>query len=225
MPTVLITGANRGLGLEFARQYAAGGWRVMATARDPEGADELRAIQGEVRVEALDMRDFAAVQELGERIGGDPVDVLIANAGTWGPPRIESAADGEAWLEAMAVNSVAPVLLAQALLPQVAAAKGKLVAITSKMGSIADNGSGGYIAYRASKAALNAAWRSLAIDVAPRKVTAAVLHPGWVKTRMGGASAPLEPPESVAGMRDVIAGLNPERSGGFYNYDGAEIPW
>jgi NAD(P)-dependent dehydrogenase (short-subunit alcohol dehydrogenase family) len=100
-----------------------------------------------------------------------------------------------------------------------------MVAITSKMGSIADNNSGGYIAYRSSKAALNAAWRSLSIDVARQGITAAVLHPGWVQTRMGGASAPLTPEQSVSGMRQVIAGLTPEQSGGFFNYDGAVIPW
>jgi NAD(P)-dependent dehydrogenase (short-subunit alcohol dehydrogenase family) len=133
--------------------------------------------------------------------------------------------DGAQWVNTFAVNTVAPLVLAKAALPLVAAAKGKLIAITSKMGSIGDNGSGGYIAYRSSKAALNAAWRSLAIDVSPQGVTAAVLHPGWVQTRMGGASAPLTPEQSVSGMRQVIAGLTPERSGGFYNYDGATIPW
>jgi NAD(P)-dependent dehydrogenase (short-subunit alcohol dehydrogenase family) len=125
----------------------------------------------------------------------------------------------------MAVNSVAPVVLAKAVLPLVAAARGKLIAITSKMGSIADNGSGGYIAYRSSKAALNAAWRSLAIDVKSQGVTAAVLHPGWVQTRMGGSQAPLTPQQSVTGMRRVIEGLGPDQSGSFFDHDGTPIPW
>ena len=225
MPTVLITGANRGLGLELARQYAGDGWQVIATARNPDEADELRALSGDVRVEALDVRDFDAVEHFESRLGDIAIDVLIANAGTWGPQQIESAADADAWMETFAVNSVAPVLLAQALIGHVEAARGKLVAITSKMGSIEDNGSGGYIAYRASKAALNAAWKSLAIDAKGRGLAAAVIHPGWVRTRMGGGSAPLAPAESVAGIRRVIAGLTPAQSGGFFNHDGTPIPW
>jgi NAD(P)-dependent dehydrogenase (short-subunit alcohol dehydrogenase family) len=110
-------------------------------------------------------------------------------------------------------------------LPNVAAAQGKLVAITSKMGSIEDNTSGGYVAYRSSKAALNAAWKSLAIDSARDGVIAAVLHPGWVQTRMGGPSAPLTPEQSVADMRRTIAGLDAARCGGFFNHDGTPIPW
>ena len=225
MPTVLITGANRGLGLEFARQYAADGWSVVATARDPDAATELKALAGDVSVEGLDVRDFDAVARFADRLGDRPIHVLVANAGTWGPERIASADDAEAWLETVAVNSIAPALLASALLGPLEAAGGKLIAITSKMGSIADNSSGGYIAYRSSKAALNAAWKSLAIDAAGRGVIAAVLHPGWVQTRMGGASAPLRPPESVAGMRRVIAGLTPAQSGGFFNHDGTPLPW
>lgn len=225
MPTVLITGANRGLGLEMARQYAGDGWQVIATARAPEAADELKAVPGDIRLEALDMRDFDAVEHFEGRLGDTALDVLIANAGTWGPEQIESAADAEAWIEAFAVNSIAPVLLAQALTGHVEAARGKLIAITSKMGSIDDNGSGGSIAYRSSKAALNAAWKSLAIDVRPRGLVAAVVHPGWVRTRMGGSSAPLTPEQSVAGIRRVIAGLTPAQSGGFFNFDGSPIAW
>jgi NAD(P)-dependent dehydrogenase (short-subunit alcohol dehydrogenase family) len=225
MPTVLVTGANRGLGLEMARQYAADGWSVIATVRDVAEADDLRAVPGDVTIEQLDVRNFDALARLPDRLGDRAIDVLIANAGTWGPQRIESASDADAWMETFAVNSVAPVLLAHALLGHVEAAGGKLVAITSKMGSIADNGSGGFIAYRASKAALNAAWKSLAIDSAGQGVVAALLHPGWVQTRMGGASAPLQPAESVAGLRRVIAGLTPAESGGFFNHDGTPIPW
>jgi NAD(P)-dependent dehydrogenase (short-subunit alcohol dehydrogenase family) len=174
---------------------------------------------------ALDVADFGAVEAFAEALGGRAVDVLIANAGTWGPPRIEDPDDAEAWIETFRVNSVAPVLLATALLDNVAATRGRLIAVTSKMGSIADNGSGGSIAYRSSKAALNAAWKSLAIDSAGRNVTAAVLHPGWAKTRMGGAAAPLRPADSVAGMRRLITGLSPSQSGGFFNHDGTPIPW
>ena len=218
MPTVLITGANRGIGLEFARQYSAGGWDVVATVR--ESSADLDSLG--VRVEQLDMSDLDAVAGFGERL--DSLDLLIANAGTYGPRSPQSGQEGEEWLETFAVNTVAPYLLARSVLPLVAAKGGKLVAVTSKMGSIEDNGSGGYIAYRSSKSALNMAWRSLAIDNRG-KVICAVLHPGWVQTRMGGRSAPLEPEDSVAGMRKVIDALTEADSGGFFSYDGSPIPW
>ena len=219
MPTVVITGANRGLGLEFARQYSADGWGVVATAR--ESSTELDALG--VRVEQLDMRDLEAVAGLGDEI--DTLDLLIANAGTYGPKSVESADDAQGWLETFAVNTVAPFLLAQGLLPHVSRSRGKLIGISTRMGSIEDNSSGGFIAYRSSKSALNSAWRNLAIEARGRGIVAAVLHPGWVKTRMGGGSAPLEPKQSVAGMRRVIESLGPEQSGRFFSYDGSEIPW
>ena len=218
MPTVLITGANRGLGLEFARQYSADGWEVVATAR--ESSRELDALN--VRIETLDMSDLDAVASFGERL--DTLDLLVANAGTYGPKSVTSAEDARGWSETFVVNAIAPFLLAQSVLPSVTKAGGKLVAVTSKMGSIEDNTSGGFIAYRSSKTALNSAWRSLAIDNRG-KVICAVLHPGWVQTRMGGSSAPLSPEESIAGMRGVIERLGPGQSGGFFNYDGSEIPW
>ncbi|HVM22391.1 MAG TPA: SDR family oxidoreductase [Sphingomicrobium sp.] len=219
MPTVLITGANRGLGLEFARQYAEGGWEVVATVRT--GNPELKELN--VRVEALDMADLDAVAAFGERL--DALDLLIANAGTYGPKEAASAEEARGWLDTLAVNTVAPYLLARSVLSLVERSRGKLVAITSKMGSIDDNSSGGFLAYRTSKTALNSAWRNLALDVGRSGIVAAVLHPGWVRTRMGGSAAPLEPQESVAGMRRVIEQLGPGHSGGFFNYDGSAIPW
>jgi len=218
MRTILITGANRGIGLEFARQYSADGWDVVATVR--EHSPELDAL--DVRVERLDMRNLDAVAGFGERL--DSLDLLIANAGTYGPKSPESGEEGEEWLETFAVNTVAPYLLAQSVLPLVARSEGKLIAISTRMGSIEDNSSGGYIAYRSSKSALNMAWRSLAIDNRG-KATCAVLHPGWVQTRMGGRSAPLSPEDSVSGMRKVIDDLTPADSGGFFSHDGSEIPW
>lgn len=223
MPTILITGANRGLGLEFARQYAADGGSVIATCREPGEADELAAIEG-VRVETLDMADRAAVATFPDRIGDAKLDLFIANAGVMGGRGTMGPDYAEAWLETLAVNTVAPVLLAHALKDRLAASA-KAVAITSRMGSIADNDSGGAYAYRSSKAALNAAWRSLALDWKSDGIAAAVLHPGWVRTRMGGPNGLIDPEESVAGMRRVIAGLTVEESGGFFNYDGARIPW
>jgi NAD(P)-dependent dehydrogenase (short-subunit alcohol dehydrogenase family) len=224
MPTLVLTGAGRGLGLEFARQYAAGGWRVIATVRDETAADALRALPGEIHVESLDMRDHEALVRFPQRLGGTPLDLLIANAGMTRPDGY-SAADADGWLEVFDVNTVAPIFLAYNLAPLVVKARGKMIAITSQMGSIADNGSGGWNAYRASKAALNAAWRSMAVEMAREPVAIAMLHPGWVKTDMGGGGAPLQAKESVAGLRRVIDGLRAKDKGLFLNYRGEPLPW
>jgi NAD(P)-dependent dehydrogenase (short-subunit alcohol dehydrogenase family) len=222
MPRVLVTGAGRGIGLELARQYAAEGWEVIATVRDPGKAGDLAAPG--VRVEPLDMRDFAALEAFPGRLGGEPLDLFVANAGISRARSIRGREDAEAWQEVHAVNAVAPTLLAEALLPLVEAAGGRMAAVSSRMGSI-DDSSGGYIGYRASKAALNAAWRALALGWRERPVTLLLIHPGWVQTDMGGAAAPLPVEESVAGMRRVIAGLPRSESGAFLDYLGAPIPW
>lgn len=219
MPTVLITGANRGLGLEFARQYSQDGWHVIATAR--QSSAELDSLG--VRIEQLELRDLDVVARFGERLDG-PLDLLIANAGTWIPEQAKTADDGRAWADMMVTNCIAPFLLAKAVLRQVAAANGKLIALTSGMGSIAES-SGGYVPYRTSKAALNMAWNALAIETKPLGIVAAVLDPGWVKTRMGGPNAPLQPDESVAPMRRLIERLGPEQSGRFLKRDGSEHAW
>ena len=221
MPTVLITGANRGLGLEFARQYSADGWDVVATARDPDDADELKALN--VGIEQLELRDLDAVTGFGARVGSQ-LDLFIANAGTWKPERAETADDGRGWAEMMVANTIAPYLLAKSVLDRVAEARGKMVAITSGLSSIAES-SGGYVPYRSSKAALNMAWRQLAFETKRLGVIAAVLDPGWVRTRMGGSSAPSSPEDSVGDMRRVIEGLTPDKSGGFYKRDGSIEPW
>ena len=217
MPKILITGANRGLGLEFVRQYKDAGWEIVATAR--ESSPELDALG--VHVETLEMSDLGAVSDFGKRF--DRLDLLIANAGTYGPREVRDAEAGSDWADTFVINTIAPFLLAESVLPAVQAAGGKLIAVSTRMGSISDNTSGGFIAYRSSKSALNSAWRSLAID--NPGVVCAVLHPGWVQTRMGGSSAPLEPEESIAGMRKVIEGLGPGQSGGFFAYDGVEVAW
>lgn len=216
MPTLFVTGANRGLGLEFVRQYRAAGWDVVATVR--EHSDELTALRAEVR--ELDMSDAQAVSSL--RLDR-PLDLLIANAGTWGPRDAKDPGGAAEWLDTFMVNTVTPYLLAQALLPDVRAAKGKLIAVSTRMGSIADNGSGGFLAYRSSKTALNMAWRTLAL--ANPDLVAAVLHPGWVQTRMGGQNAPVTPEESISGMMRVIDGLQAKNSGEFFDYQGQSVPW
>ena len=225
MPTVFVTGAGRGLGLEFAKQYAADGWRVIATVRDPKKAGALQALGSAVTVHRLDVRDFKATAELGRELGREAIDAVIANAGI-SPGHKVSIADVEedAWLETFAVNSVAPMALAGALLPALKhGEQKKLIAITSRMGSIGENTSGGSYPYRASKAALNAAWHSLAND--HREVIAVVLHPGWVRTDMGGSGAPVGPKDSIAGMRRVIAKLTPKDTGRFFDFEGKELPW
>ena len=219
MPKVLITGANRGLGLEFARQYSSDGWDVVTTVRQP--SPELQALG--IRIEHLDMADLDAVAGFGKTLDG--LDLLVANAGTYGPKEAESAEDAKAWLDTIRVNTIAPYLLARAVLPLVERSRGKLIAVSTKMGSIEDNSSGGFLAYRSSKTALNMAWRNLALAVRRSGVIATMLHPGWVQTRMGGSSAPLEPEESVAGIRRVIEKLGPDDSGEFFAYDGSRIPW
>lgn len=216
MPLVFVTGANRGLGLEFVRQYRAAGWDVIATAR--ERSAELEALGAEVRT--LDMTDASALASVR---AGRPLDLLIANAGTYGPREAGDAEGAAEWLETFAVNTVAPYLLAQALLPEVKAAGGKLVAVSTRMGSIADNSSGGFLAYRSSKTALNMAWRVLAL--ANTDLVCTVLHPGWVQTRMGGANAPVTPEQSISGMMQVIDGLKPQDSGEFFDYQGQRVPW
>jgi NAD(P)-dependent dehydrogenase (short-subunit alcohol dehydrogenase family) len=221
LPQVLVTGANRGIGLEFARQYSADGWEVIATVREPSA--ELAAIAG-VRVEQLDMADLEAVAGFSERIDG-PLDLLIANAGTYQPETVATAEDARGWARMMAVNAISPFVLARSLLGQVAEAGGKLIAISSDMASIAGNRSGGYVPYRSSKSALNSAWRSLAIEARPRGVIVAALNPGWVKTRMGGPNATLAPEQSISEMRRLIGGLGSEQSGGFFERDGRVIPW
>lgn len=219
MPQVLITGANRGIGLEFARQYAADGWDVVATAR--ETSRDLKGLG--VRVESLELTDLDAVANFGSRLDG-PLDLLIANAGTWIPEQAEDADDGRAWAGMMVTNCIAPYLLAKAVLPNVAQARGKLMALTSGMGSIGES-SGGHVPYRSSKAALNMAWHSLAIEVKAKGIVAVLLDPGWVQTRMGGPGAPTPPQESVAEMRALIDRLGPSESGGFFKRDGSRHAW
>jgi len=219
VPTVLITGANRGIGLEFARQYSEDGWTVIATAR--RSSPELDALGA--RIGTLDLADADAVAGFAATIEG-PLELLIANAGTNHPMDGTSAKDAKDWAIMMMVNAISPFMLAKALLPQLAEAQGKAIAISSGMGSIAENG-GGWVPYRTSKAALNMAWSSLALETRRQGVTAVVLSPGWVKTRMGGAGAEITPEESVSSMRALIDRLTIEQTGRFLRRDGSEIPW
>ena len=216
MPSVLITGANRGIGLELARQYSTDGWDVIATAR--QSSAELDALG--VRVERLDLADADAVA--GFAIDG-PLDLFIANAGTNHPMNPNGAENARDWQTMMMVNAIAPFQLGHALLPKMAKG-GKMIAISSGMGSIGDNG-GGWIPYRTSKAALNMAWSCLALEAKSRGVTAVVLSPGWVKTRMGGTGAEITPEQSVSDMRALIDRLTVDDTGRFLRRNGSELPW
>jgi NAD(P)-dependent dehydrogenase (short-subunit alcohol dehydrogenase family) len=223
MPTVLITGANRGLGLEFVRQYAAEGWRVIACCRKPKDAGALSKVKGDVVVEALDVTNDAQITKLAQRLKSDAIDLLINNAGIFGP---RSGSDTAAWLEVFQVNTIAPFRMAEAFAAQVARSKLKKIAnITSAMGSIGSNQSSDSPVYRSSKAALNMVMKGLSNELKSKGITIAVLHPGWVKTDMGGAGAPIAIPDSIGSLRKVIAKLTPADNGKFFNYDGKPLPW
>jgi NAD(P)-dependent dehydrogenase (short-subunit alcohol dehydrogenase family) len=219
MRSALITGANRGIGLEFARQYSADGWNVVATAR--QSSAELDALG--IPVELLDLSDADAVAGFAARIG-TPLELFIANAGTNHPMNTHAAQDARDWQTMMMVNAIAPFQIGQALLPRLAEGRGKMIAISSGMGSIAEN-SGGWIPYRTSKAALNMAWNSLALEARSRGVPAVLLSPGWVKTRMGGPQAEISTEESVGSMRRLIERLTINDTGKFLRRNGSEIPW
>lgn len=227
--TVLVTGANRGIGLEFAAQYAEDGWRVIASCRQPEQASELArlATDGNVKIVQLDVTDGASVSALAAELKGSPLELLINNAGVYGPKgRGLGELDGAAWLEVFATNSIAPLQITGALLANLKAAKRpRVVGISSRMGSIGDNSSGGAYIYRSSKAALNAALASAAIDLREAGIAVGILHPGWVETDMGGSNALIDTATSVAGLRKVIDKLDLKNSGRFFSYDGSSIPW
>lgn len=225
MPTVLITGATRGLGLDFVKQYAAKGWKVHACARDPEAAS-LKAVKGDVQRHRLDVTDYKAVSGLAKELSGEAIDVLINNAGVGGGDVVTlGSIDPALWRATFEVNALAPLMMAEAFLEHVARSKDrKMIAISSVLGSIGLNDGGRY-AYRASKAALNMHWTGLAKDTAGKGLICVVLHPGWVKTDMGGAAAPLTIEQSVPAMVKVIDGLKSADTGHFISYDGSAIVW
>ena len=231
MPSVLITGANRGLGLEFARQYTASGWRVYACCRNPAGAAELQAgargSDGRTTVHALEVADHARIAALADELRNEPIDVLLNNAGVYGPDKTPFGhIDYAAWADVFAVNVMAPTRMAECFIDHVARSdKKRIVCVSSLMGSIARNTSGGHYPYRSTKAALNMVVKGLASDLRDRGVIVAALHPGWVRTDMGGPDADLAPDESIRGMIQVVDRLGAWDSGKFLSYDGSELPW
>lgn len=238
MTTVLITGASRGLGLEMVRQYAADGTRVIATCRSPLRSPDLAALAatwpGSVQVEALDVTDHAAIDALAARYRGQPIDILINNAGDIGPrdpdrTRLHEQHFGTInyaeWRRVLEVNTLSPAKVAEAFAEHVASSgKKQMIFVSSTTGSNVE-GVFATFAYCSSKAALNKVVTMLAIALRERGITCAAVCPGYVKTRLGGDAAPLGVEESITGLRQVIAGLTLARTGSFTRYNGENIPW
>mgnify|MGYP003627875748 CR=1 FL=1 len=219
MPTVLITGAGRGLGKGFADHYAAAGWRVISTARNPEG------LAGEAY--PLEVTSAESVAALADSLAGEPIDLLINNAGITGPRGTGvSNLEYEAWSEVLAVNAIAPIRISAALAKNVALSDRKLmVFISSMMGSITQTHSSDSIFYRSSKACLNQAVNVMSHDLKSQGIACVLFHPGWVRTDMGGAGAAIDVNTSIRGMTNVIDRLGFDDNGRFINYDGFDIPW
>jgi NAD(P)-dependent dehydrogenase (short-subunit alcohol dehydrogenase family) len=232
MNTVLITGANRGIGLEFATQYAADGWRVIACCRHPEQAADLDQLADRYKdrfsIYRLDVREFEEIDRLSKTLETQPIDILINNAGIYPPAQHGEFGhiDYSDWIEAFRVNTLAPFKMVEAFIEQITRGQLKIIAtLTSKMGSIADNQRGGSYLYRSSKTAVNMVVKSLAIDLQSRGVIPVLLHPGWVQTDMGGRGALISAKQSVSGMRNVLSRINQSDAGQFFAYDGQPVPW
>lgn len=232
MKTVLVTGANRGIGLEFVKQYASDGWRVLACCRNPVKAVALNALAAQhkrhVVVYSLDVAEYEKIESLSRELSDESIDLLINNAGIYPTSRSDGfgATDYDAWASAFHVNTMAPLKMAESFIQQVTKSQLKtFVTITSKMGSVADNRGGGSYVYRSSKSAVNMVMKSLAIDLESTGVISVLLHPGWVRTDMGGPNGLISTEQSVTGMRQVISQLKTENSGEFYAFDGQVVPW
>ena len=224
MPTALIVGASRGLGLGLAGEYARRGWRVIGTVRDAGGESALRGA-GAARVERLDVADYAAVDAFPGRLGDETLDLLFLNAGVMGPPDLLSAAADEVERVVQA-NAFGPARLARRLLDRVPERDGVVAFMSTGMGSIADNTSGGFDVYRASKAAQNMLARTLWVSAAKaRGITVLSVNPGWVKTDMGGGGATIDVETSVRGIADQIDGRRGSGEHAYVGWNGRELPW
>ena len=224
MSTILITGAGRGLGLELARQYAQEGWQVLGTVREPAARKRLEKLGAEAHL--CDVTRHPQIDTLARTVRGTPLDVLFCNAGISGKRGMALGSfDYDAWQEVLRVNLLGAAAVAEALVDNVAASERKVIAMmSSRLGSITES-SGMTLPYATSKAALNMLVKGLAATLADTGIVVVALSPGWVRTDMGGAGAPLAPEASVAGLRRVIAGLRAADSGKFLSYDGTPIPW
>ncbi len=231
MSTVLITGANRGLGLEFCRQYAEQGWDVLACCRNPEQAGELTQLvshNSAVRVFKMDVSDRKMIGILAEDLVEFTIDLIIANAGVYGDRRGHEFGnlDYADWINTLETNVMGVVKVIEAFMPGLKRSqKPRIAVLSSQMGSIEDNSSGGSFLYRSSKAALNATMKSLSIDLKSDDIAVLVFHPGWVKTDMGGTQALIDAKTSVTGMIKQISHVEMSQTGQFVKYDGTQLPW
>ena len=228
--TIIITGSNRGIGLELCHQYAQSGWNVHACCRQPESAAELIKLASEyknISVHSLDVADTQQIKALAKRLDSVPVDILFNNAGVYGQgDGWFGNTDEEKWLQCFRINTIAPLKMMESFVNHVCSSEHKIIAtMSSKMGSMADNGSGGSYVYRSSKAAVNAVMTSAAIDLKPQGIKVATLHPGWVKTDMGGPSGEISSEQCVTQLRQILSELTLDTSGGFFDIDGSIIPW
>ena len=225
---VLITGANRGLGLEFTKQYAADGWSVLACCRHPQSALDLQALaaaRSNIKIHGLDVADFAQIDALALQLKDESIDVLINNAGVY-PASSFGDTNYDDWVAAFKVNSMAPLKIAEAFVQHITRGQIKKIAtLTSKMGSLDDNTSGESYSYRSSKTAVNMVMKSLSIDLKPYGISVVMLHPGWVQTDMGGSNALINAQTSVSGLCKVIESLSLNTTGQFIAFDGKAIPW
>jgi len=230
MATILVTGANRGLGIEFVEQYLNEGNEVIATYRNENSSMDLIEMGNErsnLKLLQLDVSSNKSLNSFAENLGDSPIDIFINNAGVYGPRNSSFGnVDEENWIPAIKINAIAPILLTQLIIKNIrSGADKKLIYITSKMGSIDDNKGGGAYVYRSSKTALNAVVKSLSVDLKNEGIVVVLIHPGWVKTDMGGPNALIDKDTSVRGMTEVISNLDISSTGNFYNYDGSIIPW
>ena len=222
MPTALIIGASRGIGLEFVRQYKAAGWRVIATARKAEDVGQLQALGCEAH--AMDVTQLNDCAALGWQLDDEKLDVAILNAGVIGERSSGLQAPEQSLFDStMQTNVLAAMRILPILLPMVDAAQGKLAVLSSRMGSIGLRESNASWLYRASKAAVNSVLKDVSLSA--EKAACVAFHPGWVRTDMGGANADLSPEQSVAGMRASLARFTLDDNGQFFNYDGAKLSW
>ena len=228
--SILITGTNRGIGLEFVKHYLKNNEKVIATYRNKNSVKdllELKNTTSNLSLVELDVSNPNSINEFASKITDQPIDTFINNAGVFGPRNNEFGNfNAKEWLDVFNINTIAPLLITQKILKNLRLGKNKkLVFISSKVGSIEENTGGGMYIYRSSKTALNQVIKSLSIDFKDENFIAAALHPGWVQTDMGGPNALIDKKTSVKGMAEVIDSLVLKNSGSFYNYDGSSIPW
>lgn len=227
---VLITGANRGIGLEHVRYFASRGVNVFAAVRNLQDAHQLEVFQsilpGVIKIYAYDAISSQSNSTLKDLIGIEPIDLLLANAGDFGTDTVLANMNTDAFFTQVQVNALAPLKLAETFIENVALSNAKIIAFQSSiMGSTSLNEGGGFYSYRASKAMLNMFVKNLSIDLKPRNITVIALHPGWVQTRMGGLDAALSVEDSVAGQQRIFETINLENTGTFINYDGQRLEW